>query len=197
MKKWMAMLMLGTSMLVFASGCGNDEIKTTPQVTSEATPEATPEEVTPQQSEEAPVQIENKKETITKVQEADYLNGLNLYNSYTLALANENIAIELYVAAEVDPATGEAELDDGQEWTLVARQGDDIYPLVERTYIQNGQVGYTVYTDYEQNEMPHILAEVSSGAGISYYDCTYDEASKTFSREVVLEANNINVLYKN
>nr|WP_303243859.1 hypothetical protein [uncultured Cellulosilyticum sp.] len=200
MKKWMAMLMLGASMLVFASGCGNEDLKTsakvdtnitegseTPQVTPEASEE--PQEVS---KEEPPIQIDETKEIINKVEDANYLQGLNLCSSYTLALQDENIAIELYVSAEID-ANGEIMLDDGQEWSLVARVEDAIYPLVERTYIQNGQVHYSVYTDYDHNEMPHIVAQITSSAGMNYYDFTYDE--KVFSRETVLEANNINLLY--
>lgn len=192
MKKWMAMMMLGASMLVFASGCSNETVKVSAEVEENTTENNETPQVTPEASEETPVQIDETQETIDKVEDANYLEGLNLCSSYTIPMENENIAIELYVAAEVD-ANGEVMLDDGQDWALVARVQDAIYPLVERAYIQNGQVHYSVYTDYDQNEMPHIVAQVTSSAGMSYYDFTYDE--ETFSREVVLEANNINLLY--
>lgn len=192
MKKWMAMLMLGASMLVFASGCGNETVKTSAQPEVNAVENNETPQVTPEDSEETPVQIDETKETIHKAEDVNYLEGLNLCSSYTIPMQDENIAVELYVAAEID-ANGEIMLDDGQDWALVARVQDDIYPLVERTYIQNGQVHYSVYTDYDQDEMPHIVAQVTSSAGMNYYDFTYDD--KGFSRETVLEANNINLLY--
>ncbi len=197
MKKCIAMLMLGATILVFTSGCSNGALKNvetnvvdTPKEAMDVVQE-TPEVIL----EESSSQTEKKKEIITKAENIDYIEGLNLCSSYTLALQNESINIELYVSAEIDPS-GEMMLDDGQEWALIAHVGDAIYPLLERTYIQNGQVHYTVYTDYEQNELPHIIVEMNSGASINYYDCVFDEIEKTFSREVIFEANNINALYR-
>lgn len=197
MKKWMSMLILGTSMIVFASGCSNDAPNNINQVEQniEETPVVTPQESEIPQ-EEPNTKVDDTKVSIEKVQDANYLEGLNVGSSYTLEMADESIDIELYVSSAIDEVSGEILLDDGQEWALVARLGDEIYPLVERTYIQNGQLNYTVYTDYEQNEMPHIMVQLSSGAGINYYDCTYNETEKTFMRETIFEANNINVLYK-
>lgn len=181
MRKWMSMLMLSTAMIVLTVGCNSTKSEVVQNI-----------EESPQEAVSA--QVENTKEVINKQDDINYLEGLNIANQYTLELASGNIDIEIYVSAEVDEVTGEILLDDGQEWALIARIGDTIYPLVERTYIQNGKLNYTVYTDYNQEGMPHIIAQMSSGAGIIYYDCSYDEVSQTFSREMIFEADNINML---
>lgn len=199
MKKWMSMLILGASLLVLASGCSHNEPNHINQVEQnvEEPGGGTPQESeVPQENLSDDIKVNHTTVSIEAVQDTNYLEGLNVGSSYTLEMADEDVLVELYVSSEVDAASGEMILDDGQEWALVARVGEGVYPLVERTYIQNGQLNYTVYTDYDQNEMPHIMAQISSGAGITYYDCTYDETSKTFSRQTVFEADNINVLYK-
>lgn len=194
MKKWMSMLVLSVSMAMLVSGCNTNEANTTNQVTKEQEDiTQTNDEAEEKTLEESEGQAASNKISIVVASGTDYLEGLNLGSRYTLEAANGNVEIELYASAEVDE-NGEFILDDGQEWALIARIGETIYPLIERTYIQNGGLNYTVYTDYDQNEMPHILVEMHSGSGISYYDCTYN--TQGFMRETILDAGNINVLYK-
>ncbi len=198
MKKWMSMLVLSVSMSMLAVGCQTGDAGTTNQVAQEkeqptnevndVAKEQVAEEKLPEANEEV-----SSKTPIAAVSETTLLEGLNLGSSYILETTDGNIEIELYASAGVDE-NGEFILDDGQEWALVARKGEAIYPLMERIYIQNGGLNYTVYTDYNQDGMPHILVEMHSGAGISYYDCTYEKEG--FMRETILDAGNINVLYK-
>ncbi|WP_054743118.1 hypothetical protein [Cellulosilyticum ruminicola] len=200
MKKWMSMLVLSVSMAMLISGCNTNGTNTTNQVTegnkiNEASGEKPAEENVPEETktQAGEEQVISNKVPIEAVSEVDFLEGLNLGSAYTLETADGNVDIELYAAAEVDENGGFV-LDDGQEWALVARKGDIIYPLVGCTYIQNGGLNYTVYIDYDQNEMPHILVEIHSGSSMSYYDCTYE--AQGFMRETILDAGNVNVLYK-
>lgn len=49
--------------------------------------------------------------------------------------------LELFVRAERD-ANGEIMWDDGQPWSLIVREGEDVFRLLDALYVQLGQVDY-------------------------------------------------------
>lgn len=193
MKKWLVCAAMSMVLTLTGVGCnGVDENNSNP------TPSPTIEEtVTPGVKEEVTAlpSIEENTVSIAAIEEADYLGGLNLIRDYEIDVDEDGTEeiVGLYSNAQVD-ASGELLLDDGQEWALIVRKGDTIYPLVERMYIQMGILGVTIYTDYEQDETIHILADYRSGAGMSTYDFTYDAKESAFIGRTLYEADNINTL---
>lgn len=132
---------------------------------------------------------------ITPIQDATYLQDLNRFSTYEIDIDKDgnNEAIEVYCQSEIEP-DGTYLFDDGQQWALVLRKGEEIYPLFEKSYIQLGGLEYTVYVDYDNYEQVHVIVTYKSGANIIYYDCTYDEESGNILRNAFYEANNINLL---
>lgn len=132
---------------------------------------------------------------VTPVQDATYLNGLNSLSEYEVDIDKDgqDETIEMYSEGEMGP-DGSYLFDDGQEWALILRKGNDVYPLFERSYIQLGKLEYTAYIDYDDYERLHIMVAFKTGANIIYYDCTFDEESGHILRKQVYEANNINIL---
>lgn len=132
---------------------------------------------------------------IAPTEEAQYTKGLSLFDSYEVDIDNdgENESVEVYCDGMIDP-NGEYLLDDGQNWTMILRKGDAIYPLFDKAYIQFGKLQYAVYQDGNEYDKTHILIECKSGAAVYYYDCTYDEESGNMLRNNFFDASNINML---
>lgn len=132
---------------------------------------------------------------VTPVQDATYLNGLNRFSKYEVDVDKDgnNETIEVYCEGNITP-DGSYLFDDGQEWALILRKEDNIYPLFERSYIQLGALEYTAYIDYDDYERLHIIVAYKTSANIIYYDCTFDEESGHILRKKVYEANNVNIL---
>lgn len=132
---------------------------------------------------------------IAPIQDDTYLEGLNLFSSYEVDLDQdgENEKVEVYCQGDISP-TGEYIMDDGEQWAMVVKKGDTIYPIFERNYIQLGGLEYTVYVDYDDYERVHIIVTYKSGASLIYYDCTYDTETQKMKRVEFYEAGNINKL---
>ena len=177
MKKSMTTVLVAVSMMLF-SGCGDIQLQ---------------KEVSSVNPVETPVVQDDIKVIPTPAEEATYLEGLNLFKQTEVSTVDGEILINLYVDAQVDDQ-GELILDDGQEWALVAHKDDVVYPLIPRTYIQNGELNYTVYTDYEESDKLHIIGQLSASAEMHYYDFTYED--NTFNRKTIFEASNINLIIK-
>lgn len=131
-----------------------------------------------------------------------YLEGLNCFSRYDIDVDQDGKfeSVEVYCQGEIDDE-GHYLLDDGQEWALILRRDNQVYPLFERSYIQLGGLEYMVYEDYEDYGRVHIIVAYNTGAAIMYYDCTYDEDTGFVRRESLYEAGNISKLkewsYKN
>ena len=140
-------------------------------------------------------QTAHEGDVIMPSYDKNYLDGLNLFSKYAVDfdLDGENEEIEVYCQGSIEK-DGSYLLDDGQLWTLIVRKGDEIFPLFEKSYIQLGGLGYTVYVDYDRYEELHLLIKYKTGAGLINYDCVFDSESGRFIRETVYEASNINIL---
>lgn len=130
---------------------------------------------------------DQEKQVIQAITEGNYLDGYNLLHQDEVDIDyDEEIEIlEVYSIAGYNE-DGRLMLDDGQEWALIIREGDQIYPIFPKTHIQLGRLEYKVYTDYDE-EIFHILISKIQGAGITMYDCYYDQESNTFISKVVYE----------
>lgn len=145
----------------------------------------------------------NQGDLITPEANADtYLEGLTCFKRYQIDIDKDGESewVEVYWQGNMD-ANGEYLFDDGQNWALVLRKGDEIYPLFEKSYIQLGGLEYVIYEDYDDYNRTHILVTYNTGAAVMYYDCTYDEESGYIRRNSLYEASNINKIdewsYKN
>lgn len=141
--------------------------------------------------------IESQEENfiIPKGDADTYLSGLNCFSRYDVDMDQDgnDETIEVYSQGQVDDE-GQYLFDDGQEWALILRKDNQIYPLFERSYIQLGGLEYTIYEDYDDYERIHIIVAYNTGAAIMYYDCTYDEESGFIRRDSLYDVGNINKL---
>lgn len=135
------------------------------------------------------------EEDVIVIKEENYTEGLNLVNQYEVDINNDGEveSIEVYSAAEMTDE-GELLLDDGQEWTLILRKGEVIYPLFERSYVQLGTIDYKTYIDYDDNEAFHVLVNYTTSAGLKTYDYTYNKEKDTFTRKLAFNADNISMI---
>lgn len=112
--------------------------------------------------------------------------------SHDLNLDGSPETIELYTAAERHES-GEIIWDDGQEWLLLVRAGDKAYPLFSK-YVQIGMVYFTV-SEASGEEVPHITAMVSTGAGLSLRTYTFAKDRDAFQEEIVYTSPDDNFLF--
>lgn len=99
--------------------------------------------------------------------------------------------VEMYTAAQRDEK-GNMMWDDGQNWSLVVKDGDNEYHLFNE-YVQLGELKYWVYTSGEKSEF-HITTVMPTTAGLLMTDYVFDKDSKNFYKTIVFNAENINML---
>ena len=135
-------------------------------------------------------------ELITPIQDNDYTEGLNLIDSSICDIDNDanSEMIDVYCQAELDEQ-GNPMFDDGQEWSIVLRKENKVYPLFERSYIQLGGLSYQAFESFEDN-MYHILVIHEESSLMVIYDCIYNPETKELRREKVYEQYNI-INYRN
>jgi len=138
---------------------------------------------------------EKQGDPISPIQDEKYMSGLNLFSSSDLDIDNdgENETLEVYCEGSIG-VDGEYLLDDGENWTVILRKGENIYPLFDKAYIQFGKIQYAIYQDYNDYDRTHVIVECKTGTAVYYYDCTYDEESGNILRNNFFDANNINMI---
>lgn len=148
------------------------------------------------QNDEGLPKVEDDYERIEATGENDYLDGFIQYDCYKWDYDQDGSkeTIELYCMAPQD-GSGNPILDDGQAWAIVARDGDKLYPLFDKQYVQIGQVEYTCFESYDDSTL-HVLIEVVQTAGMITYDCQYNKEEKNFKRKVTNEFNNTNTIHE-
>lgn len=92
-------------------------------------------------------------------------------------------SLELFVHAGQD-ANGEIMWDDGQPWSLIVRDGDDIFRLLDALYVQIGQVDYWASWSYD-DEVPVVFVLLTGNGSLVGYEFTYDKARDAFVRTEV------------
>jgi hypothetical protein len=120
--------------------------------------------------------------------------GMILLKSSELSLTAEKTGatLELYIKAE--QVSGEIFYDDGQPWSLIVRDGDSVFLLLDDLYVQLGQVNYWYCWSYDK-DAPYILVMVQNGAGIEELCFSYDSEKDVFYRESVFATEgNISVI---
>ena len=113
------------------------------------------------------VKFDNEMITGNKLQPTMYLHSRTPIDSDT--------TIELYIDAMPD------EWDDGQLTALLVRKGDDVWPLMPKTYIQGGTVYYQVWTGDAPRNATHVLTMQSFGGIYSFInEYVYDSDADAF-----------------
>lgn len=146
------------------------------------------------------VSFRNQKKEIESIEAINLsegkqiLEGLNLWDSCEVDIDQDGIEefIELYCAAEKSKE-GTYFLDDGQEWALVVRDDEKVYPLFERSYIQLGRIDYVAYEDYEKEQFC-LQISCKAGAEIWTNEYSFNREVEVFEKVVIDNKNNINLI---
>ncbi|MFY9174518.1 MAG: hypothetical protein WAO24_04135 [Peptococcia bacterium] len=112
------------------------------------------------------------------------------HSSLDLDLDGQEDVIALYTAAERDN-NGELMWDDGQNWLLLIKSGENYYPLLNE-YVQLGSVYFSAFTDLE--EQPKVFVLINTGAGIIAKEYAYEAEKQGFREKLVYQAEGINLL---
>lgn len=144
---------------------------------------------------EADASSDKKGDMVSPIEDPNYINGLNLFSSSDVDIDNDGEfeTLEVYCEGSIGP-NGDYLLDDGENWTLILRKGERIYPLFDKAYIQFGKIQYAIYQDYNDFDRMHVIVECKTGTAIYYYDCIYDEESGNMIRNSFFDASNINMI---
>lgn len=99
--------------------------------------------------------------------------------------------IILATSAERD-GKGEFLWNDGQKWALYVLDGaDDCYVLFNK-FVQAGSVYFDVADYYlKDGAVPKILVTVSTGAGLSLKNYTFENEKSAYTEEVVFDTQNV------
>lgn len=99
--------------------------------------------------------------------------------------------IILATSAERDEK-GEFLWNDGQKWALYVQDGaEDTYVLFNK-YVQAGSVYFDVADYYlKDGAVPKILVTVSTGAGLSLKNYTFESEKAAYTEEVVFDTQNV------
>ena len=126
-----------------------------------------------------------------------YTEGLTLESFCEVALVpgGDKSSLELYVDAPTDE-NGQIIYDDGQIWTLVLRKHGYFYPLMEKQYIQQGNVSYSAYYSHEDDAF-HIMVIKNQRADLDIYECIYDVHEDAFEVRSIYRAKDIEEVFRN
>lgn len=144
------------------------------------------------------------QETMLPAPEADYIvpsapidtSDLNIYWQYEITgfSGEENAILALYVNAEKDD-NEQFLFDDRNEWALVLTYKDDKFNLLDRQFLQLGDVSCSVFFDFNgENPIPHILTTIQQTASYEIFEFIYDSSDNRFLKNTVYDMQNINFI---
>lgn len=133
---------------------------------------------------------------ITAVDDSISTEELTLLDAYEYDFDDDGEleSIELYTRAEKDEK-GEIMWDDGQEWLLLVRDGEQKYILFNQ-YVQLGKIQYWVYTAGKDNDF-HITTIQPGSASLLLTEYTFDKDKQAFKKKEIFNPENVNLLYNN
>ena len=123
----------------------------------------------------------------------EVLEGYSLLDTKEIDINNDGQMeeVQVYSTAGISEE-GELVMDDGNGWKLIVRKDEKLYPVFD-DYIQLGTLEYKSYMAYEDDtNVFHLLISSAEGAGLTMYDCYYDEEQDVFiSKKVYQTTGNI------
>lgn len=137
-------------------------------------------------------EVDEQVQIIYPIEEGDSLQDYTLLNVNEVDIDNDEQmeTIEVYCQASLNE-DGELVMDDGNGWKLVVRKDEQLYPVFDG-FIQLGKLEYKGYEEYGDTTVFHLLISKVQGAGLTMYDCYYDENQDAFiSKEVYQTTGNI------
>jgi len=134
---------------------------------------------------------------ITSVDQAD-VETLTLLErvEYSFVPDGESASVELYTSASITD-DGQMGWDSGDQWTLLARQGERVFLLYDE-YVQYGEVQFWISSlnpngidSPETKDLDHhIYVMVTAGVGFTIYDYVWNADDGCFRKSVLLNPDN-------
>ena len=137
-------------------------------------------------------EVDEQVQIIYPMLKEDDLQGYNLLNVDEIDIDGDEQMeeIEVYCTAALNE-DGELIMDDGNRWKLVVRKNGQLYSVFD-DFIQFGELEYRSYMEYGDSNVFHLLIGKAGGAGLTMYDCYYDEKQDAFIfKEVYKTTGNI------
>ncbi len=137
-------------------------------------------------------EVDEQVQIIYPIEEGDSLQDYTLLNEKKVDIDDDERMeeIEVYCKAPLGE-DGKLVMDDGSEWKLIVRKDGQLYPVFDG-FIQLGKLEYKGYDEYGDTTIFHLLISKVQGAGLTMYDCYYDENQDAFiSKEVYQTTGNI------
>jgi hypothetical protein len=171
--------LFGALLLVILGACQ--------QQTNEPAPEVQETEETG--SEE--LENESQTDTILKAKKIEsYPISLYDQTEFDTDGDGENEQVELYVNAAKDE-DGEFAWDDGQNWLLVVKDGDETYPLFD-DWVQLGKLSFWLL---ESNGQPMIILLKTGTAEFTLQTFTFNEKENGFIQKTHYNPEDVNFWY--
>lgn len=139
------------------------------------------------QSERESQEVDEQVQIIYPMEEGEDMQGYNLVNVNEMDIDDDEQMekIEVYCTAALNE-DGELRMDDGNGWRLIVHKDGKLYPVVDSS-IQLGKLEYKSYMEYGETNVFHLLISKAGGAGLTMYDCYYDEKQDAFVSKVVYQ----------
>lgn len=137
-------------------------------------------------------EVDKQVQIIYPIEEGNTLEGYNLLNVNEIDIDDDKQMekVEVYCTAGLDK-DGNLVMDDGNRWKLIVRKDGQLYPVFDG-FIQLGKLEYKNYMEYGDVNVFHLLISNAQGAGLTMYDCYYDESQGAFiSKKVYRTTGNI------
>jgi hypothetical protein len=175
-------VVLAALMFILLAACQQQETKNVPEL------EEKEEKVI--QSEEIEKDSHIKGTTIKAKPIESY--PISLYDQFQFDLDRdgEDEQIEMYVNAGQDEK-GEYIWDDGHNWLLVVKDGNNTYPLFDG-WVQLGKLSFWVL---ESGETPMIILLKTGTAEFTLQTFTFNEEESGFIQETQFNPENVNFWY--
>lgn len=123
----------------------------------------------------------------------DEISAMNEVTSYVGDTDADGTDEKVVLATSAQrSAKGEFIWNDGQKWALYVEEGGgEAYVLVDE-YVQTGNVYFDVSDYYlKDGAKPKIMVTVSTGAGYSLKNYTFEREKSVYTEEVVFDTNDV------
>ena len=103
--------------------------------------------------------------------------------------------VELY--ADLEPPVGgnpPVHYQDGEIWSLLVRQGEYVYQIISKKWVQIGHMNYYLWTD-ENDSSVYIVVNVIQGAGMNIYEYKYDAINEVFTVNEIYKTHGNGYVY--
>jgi hypothetical protein len=140
---------------------------------------------------DTPSETENTKVFLTAKKIESYPVSLYDRTEFDLDDDGEDEIIELHVNAE-QAEDGEYDWDDGQNWLLVVKDGDQTYPLFDG-WVQIGKLSFSLL---KSGEKPMLILLKTGTAEFALQRFTYNKEENGYIQETIYSPEDVNFWYQ-